>query len=721
MRHEQQWSRVLGLQDASLQAAAMQQQQQQHAGSAFAQATGALTALQRLGCQATAQTFVSGMQQQQLADSAMQHPGRMAWPAHGDSSLGGPQQLLQQQAQRQEQQQLLEAQHELTWRLSDWGVADSLLSHEAPPSFSASFRSTSLSSTASAVTASSRCKDTAAAGLEACAAGQGFNAAVLSALSALQDRDLDAFEASVSGARQQCVMHLARSSTESTAAVNPLLVQLQMLHMLAQGLRVVRAAAPAAGIAADAAPHDVAAARDVLQHLLGVDALPNGGSAAAEQLCSISFPLSDQLLALQAALAKVLRRPDALALTLQATASTARQAGQATFAAAALEQLQQLLQQTVVRARAAGAGLSGLPAAALVHVGSGAGPVALPSWLESMFAPDALWALEAVKLQWLQGQHHAAVQGIKALAAASKNLLQTEQAPPGGSGAAQLARFHAQKCRNGAALTQCLMLCGEWLAAGHVSSIGNSAATALAYLEAAAKVVPLHQQYLQEAQPHIQQQPPGEQHMAAPELLPQALHCRVFYQLATFADQQHQAIEAQAASPEGQKQQQVLQNKLQLLEQLNAAAKAARTWQTLPPAKQQAAYDAWRKVEKRRGETQRQVNVDLQVQEQMAASRRSHLATALAAYRDCISAGDGYDLQVVYRLCSLWFTNSGELAVNQAMQQVFLQVPRAKFVPLVYQIASRLDNSGSDFQVRTHFCLWPHDLGRAGHEHAHAR
>jgi hypothetical protein len=76
---------------------------------------------------------------------------------------------------------------------------------------------------------------------------------------------------------------------------------------------------------------------------------------------------------------------------------------------------------------------------------------------------------------------------------------------------------------------------------------------------------------------------------------------------------------------------------------------------------------------------------------------------------------------VVYRLCSLWFTNSGELAVNQAMQQVFLQVPRAKFVPLVYQIASRLDNSGSDFQVRTHFCLWPHDLGRAGHEHAHAR
>jgi hypothetical protein len=51
-------------------------------------------------------------------------------------------------------------------------------------------------------------------------------------------------------------------------------------------------------------------------------------------------------------------------------------------------------------------------------------------------------------------------------------------------------------------------------------------------------------------------------------------------------------------------------------------------------------------------------------------------------------------------MCGLWFRHSNDNTVNKVMQQTFEQVPTAKFVPLVYQIASRMDNTQSPFQVR---------------------
>lgn len=55
--------------------------------------------------------------------------------------------------------------------------------------------------------------------------------------------------------------------------------------------------------------------------------------------------------------------------------------------------------------------------------------------------------------------------------------------------------------------------------------------------------------------------------------------------------------------------------------------------------------------------------------------------------------------QVVYRLCGLWFKLSSDASVNGALGDVFSSVPSAKFVPLVYQMASRLDSSEGSFQV----------------------
>lgn len=62
---------------------------------------------------------------------------------------------------------------------------------------------------------------------------------------------------------------------------------------------------------------------------------------------------------------------------------------------------------------------------------------------------------------------------------------------------------------------------------------------------------------------------------------------------------------------------------------------------------------------------------------------------ALKNYKRCLLSGDRHDLQVIFRLCQLWFEHQRDERINGALDEAFLQVPSHKFVPLVYQIASR--------------------------------
>lgn len=66
------------------------------------------------------------------------------------------------------------------------------------------------------------------------------------------------------------------------------------------------------------------------------------------------------------------------------------------------------------------------------------------------------------------------------------------------------------------------------------------------------------------------------------------------------------------------------------------------------------------------------------------------LTIALTNYIRALQLGHLYDLPIVYRLCQLWFELSASDAVNRSMQYAFDCVPPAKFVPLTYQIASRI-------------------------------
>ncbi|WIA20841.1 hypothetical protein OEZ85_005192 [Tetradesmus obliquus] len=177
----------------------------------------------------------------------------------------------------------------------------------------------------------------------------------------------------------------------------------------------------------------------------------------------------------------------------------------------------------------------------------------------------------------------------------------------------------------------------------------------------------------------------------------QHLGCQVYFQLASYADQRFKEIEAQMASPEWQKQKQVLEYKEGVW---RAILQRAQELRRLPPAKQGSqTVQAEIKQLNRNAGMQRQVIADKEIVQQVEANRAACLRTALSSYRLCIATGNTHDLQVVYRLCGLWFKLSSDASVNGALGDVFSSVPSAKFVPLVYQMASRLDSSEGSFQA----------------------
>tara|TARA_R110002050_G_scaffold140542_1_gene265458 strand:- start:516 stop:1403 length:888 start_codon:yes stop_codon:yes gene_type:complete len=81
---------------------------------------------------------------------------------------------------------------------------------------------------------------------------------------------------------------------------------------------------------------------------------------------------------------------------------------------------------------------------------------------------------------------------------------------------------------------------------------------------------------------------------------------------------------------------------------------------------------------------------------------RSLLTAAVKSYIACLSIGDKYDTRCVFRLCSLWFSNSSDIELNRAIiaEMNATKIPLYKFLPLIYQITSRISeiDTNQDFQ-----------------------
>ncbi|KAI8551318.1 hypothetical protein RHMOL_Rhmol06G0176900 [Rhododendron molle] len=89
-------------------------------------------------------------------------------------------------------------------------------------------------------------------------------------------------------------------------------------------------------------------------------------------------------------------------------------------------------------------------------------------------------------------------------------------------------------------------------------------------------------------------------------------------------------------------------------------------------------------------ELQKQLAMDKEEDERFQGDRDNFLSVALEGYKLCLVIDDKYDVRVVFRLVSLWFSLSSRQIVVNGMLNTIEEVQSYKFIPLVYQIASRM-------------------------------
>ncbi|KAF5476799.1 hypothetical protein F2P56_003496 [Juglans regia] len=90
---------------------------------------------------------------------------------------------------------------------------------------------------------------------------------------------------------------------------------------------------------------------------------------------------------------------------------------------------------------------------------------------------------------------------------------------------------------------------------------------------------------------------------------------------------------------------------------------------------------------------QKQLTMDKEEAEKLQDDRDNFLSLSLEGYERCLVIGDKYDVRVVFRLVSLWFSLSSRQNVVNSMLRTIDEVQSYKFIPLVYQIASRMGSS----------------------------
>ncbi|KAK4479334.1 hypothetical protein RD792_014846 [Penstemon davidsonii] len=89
-------------------------------------------------------------------------------------------------------------------------------------------------------------------------------------------------------------------------------------------------------------------------------------------------------------------------------------------------------------------------------------------------------------------------------------------------------------------------------------------------------------------------------------------------------------------------------------------------------------------------ELRKQLAMDREEAEKLQEDRDNFLSTALEGYKRCLIIGEKYDVQVVFRLVSLWFSFSARQIIVDCMLNTIKEVQSYKFILLVYQIASRM-------------------------------
>ncbi|KAM3615619.1 uncharacterized protein V6R79_005129 [Siganus canaliculatus] len=194
--------------------------------------------------------------------------------------------------------------------------------------------------------------------------------------------------------------------------------------------------------------------------------------------------------------------------------------------------------------------------------------------------------------------------------------------------------------------TECLRLCGNWLAETCLESPGV-----------------ILEKYLERAVEVIEE----DSGIHADSRL-QSQRTQAFLSLARFSDAQYQSIDKYMNSSE-------FENKQALLEK----------------AKEEVDLMRQRKVTSNRYtiKVQRELELDERALSNLQADRQRFLCKAVENYIQCLEEGEEHDTWV-FRLASLWLENADVKKINDMMKKGVKKIPSYKFLPLMYQLAARM-------------------------------
>ncbi|XP_072317352.1 LOW QUALITY PROTEIN: serine-protein kinase ATM [Eucyclogobius newberryi] len=193
--------------------------------------------------------------------------------------------------------------------------------------------------------------------------------------------------------------------------------------------------------------------------------------------------------------------------------------------------------------------------------------------------------------------------------------------------------------------TECLRLCGNWLAETCLESPGVILEK---YLERAVEVI--------------------EGGSGAQDSRLQSQRTEAFLSLARFSDAQYQSIDKYMNSSE-------FENKQALLEK----------------AKEEVDLMRERKVTTNRYtiKVQKELELDQKALSNLQTDRQRFMCKAVENYIQCLEQGEEHDTWV-FRLASLWLENADQKDVNDMMKKGVKKIPSYKFLPLMYQLAARM-------------------------------
>ncbi|KAH9776172.1 serine/threonine-protein kinase ATM [Citrus sinensis] len=156
--------------------------------------------------------------------------------------------------------------------------------------------------------------------------------------------------------------------------------------------------------------------------------------------------------------------------------------------------------------------------------------------------------------------------------------------------------------------------------------------------------------------------------------------CQTHFHLAHYADALFKSYEERLASNEWQAAMRLRKHKTieleALIKRLKSSTKGEKTDYSI-------------KIQ----ELQKQLAMDREEAQKLLDDRDNFLGLALEGYKRCLVIGDKYDVRVVFRLVSLWFSLSSRQNVIKNMVDTIDEVQSYKFIPLVYQIASRMGST----------------------------